>query len=76
MPGSFSLCGSGSVPKLCPALVTLWTVAYPGLHWPWDSPGEDTGDSQSPELQVDSLQLGHQGSKTQFPDPGDSFCAI
>ena len=33
--------GGGLVAKLCPTLVTPWTVAR--LFYPWDSPGKNTG---------------------------------
>ena len=36
------ICGGGLVAKLCPILVTGWTVACQGLC-PWDFPGKNTG---------------------------------
>ena len=37
-----NLCSGGLVAKLCPILVTPWTVAC-RLLCPWDSPGKNTG---------------------------------
>ena len=34
--------GCGLVAKLCPTLVTPWTVAHQTPR-PWDSPGKNTG---------------------------------